>query len=210
MINESASDPAPLSASASIPTTAKVAKHSAHATGIASTTANARIAARATHSSSGITHSATASGIATNTSAVLALVTILHINKPRNSSPAPHAITIAKKFTLTAAANATPSSRLVSSSTLPLPSNPRAAALLKSAACRNSHGHATTNNAAATVRPSPSSASKPPDPLSPAAQYRNPATVPTAANNANAIADVVDPSSARLLPARPPDVDCGE
>src|SRR3954462_13310791 len=104
MINESASEPAPLSASASIPTAAKVAKHSAHATGITSTTANARIAARATHSSSGITHNAAASGIATNTNAVLALATILHINKPKNSSPAPQAITIDKKFKLTAAA----------------------------------------------------------------------------------------------------------
>ena len=134
MISESASEPAPLSASASTPTAAKVAKHSAHATGITSTTANARIAARAIHSSSGITHSAAASGIATNTSAVLALATILHINNARNSSPAPQAITIARKFRLTAAANARPSSRLVSSSTLPLPSRPRAAALLRSAA----------------------------------------------------------------------------
>ena len=77
-----------MSASASTPTAANVAKHSAHANGITSTSANARIAARAIHASSGITHSTSASGIATNTSAVLALTAILHISSAEKQQAA--------------------------------------------------------------------------------------------------------------------------
>ena len=77
---------APFSASESIAIAANVAKHTAHASGITSTVANARIAVRAIHASSGIGHSISASGIPTNTSAVAALTAILHTSRARNSS----------------------------------------------------------------------------------------------------------------------------
>ena len=125
---------------------------------------------RAIHASSGIGHSITASGIPTNTSAVVALTAILHNSSARNSSAATIAIRIARMLNATAAANATASTRAVSSSTLPLPSSPRPASLARSALWPNSHGHSTMNSAAPTVRARPSSASSPPEPVSPAAQ----------------------------------------
>ena len=158
MISASATEPAPLSASASMPTAANVAKHSAHTSGIASTTANARIAAAAIHASSGITHNTSASGIPTKISAVLALTMILHISNARNSSPAAIAITIARKFNAHAGRERDPEQPAGVIEHRPAAQQPARRRVGQVRARPNSHGHATTSSAAATIRPSPSSA----------------------------------------------------
>ena len=75
-------------------TAAEPAKHSPHATGTIRQTANARIASRATHGSTG--QITAASGIPTNTRIVEMLTTIFTSSSPRNSRLAATAIAMFK------------------------------------------------------------------------------------------------------------------
>ena len=82
------------------------AKHSAHRAGTSRHTANARIAARATHGTTG--HATAASGIPTNTRIVEALTTTFSSSSPRNSRLAATAIAMLQNRPIGVKLRATP------------------------------------------------------------------------------------------------------
>ena len=152
------------------------AKHSAHRAGTIRQTANARIAARATHGTIG--HATAASGIPTNTRIVEALSTTFSSSSPKNSRLAATAIAmlqnrpIGVKLSATPAPSPAASSPAVWLTTVADPISEPVNRLVRCTPLSNSHGHEAINSAAATVRTRPSSAANPesPPPANPAAQ----------------------------------------
>ena len=157
-------------------TAAEAAKHSAHITGTSRQTANARIAARAIHGTTG--HATTASGMPMNTRIVEMLTTIFTSSSPRNSRLAATAIAMFKNRPIGVKLSAMPAPSPAASrcetlwTTAPDPSSELVNRFVRLTAVSNSQGQIARNSAAPTVLVSPSSAANPesPPPANPAAQ----------------------------------------